>query len=537
MQIRETNAKGEPTGYVLCEIRRSTSSSTLLPSSSPSFSPSSPAPFTSPYSTAEHRAQSPVLIPKWLDTLQQSIDRIEQINNDSDHNQNVTVESIQRFADELHRSLRTERMQNIQTLHRTLDLTERLQRNFDRQMQRLSDQESKVRNGTTSGPAQSTAIESDGVDHRRRHEFARSLLQGYSALLDEQQQPVWRQSEPQKRTQTAERMLDHVLKLIVKLSCNLDPDHVRSEAEQVSADHMLIEAIRLPVKQLSNQFQFPASNTSIDSISHSWIRFPFGLNLTKTLTSDTLNPTVSPWQSCFNHQLHHARPNQSVNHNGQQVAFGALIAHISQHLISRSIEMDDEKSTPSTIDSFVRLDRLVLHQHVIVGSPLLMFNLHRDLNHSHSLPQPVRIELRHLRRLNVGERSVCGFWNVTRGSWDTRGCRLIDFNREATTCECDHLTSFAVLIDIRPTHDPPYSEFWDRVAFACTVISTVGLIATGFIFMCIRRLRRNLRNRITVHLCFCLALINVVVCFGMQWDNVVRKHVRCVCDRLKTNHV
>lgn len=34
------------------------------------------------------------------------------------------------------------------------------------------------------------------------------------------------------------------------------------------------------------------------------------------------------------------------------------------------------------------------------------------------------------------------------GQWSQDGCRLLHTNLTHTTCECDHLTSFAVLMDV-----------------------------------------------------------------------------------------
>lgn len=33
-------------------------------------------------------------------------------------------------------------------------------------------------------------------------------------------------------------------------------------------------------------------------------------------------------------------------------------------------------------------------------------------------------------------------------NWSTEGCRQIEGNAEYSTCECDHMTNFAVLLDV-----------------------------------------------------------------------------------------
>ena len=44
----------------------------------------------------------------------------------------------------------------------------------------------------------------------------------------------------------------------------------------------------------------------------------------------------------------------------------------------------------------------------------------------------------------------CAFWeydlDTLRGHWATHGCERLLVNSTATTCSCDHLTHFAVLM-------------------------------------------------------------------------------------------
>ncbi|KAM9369337.1 LOW QUALITY PROTEIN: cadherin EGF LAG seven-pass G-type receptor 2 [Phaethornis superciliosus] len=68
------------------------------------------------------------------------------------------------------------------------------------------------------------------------------------------------------------------------------------------------------------------------------------------------------------------------------------------------------------------------------------------------LAQPLTLQF---RLLETRERSkpVCVFWNHSlragvAGGWSARGCHLVFRNRTHVSCQCHHLTSFAVLMDI-----------------------------------------------------------------------------------------
>lgn len=41
---------------------------------------------------------------------------------------------------------------------------------------------------------------------------------------------------------------------------------------------------------------------------------------------------------------------------------------------------------------------------------------------------------------------ICAFWNTHEAEWSDIGCHLLSQNKTHTTCACDHLTSFAVLV-------------------------------------------------------------------------------------------
>ena len=43
----------------------------------------------------------------------------------------------------------------------------------------------------------------------------------------------------------------------------------------------------------------------------------------------------------------------------------------------------------------------------------------------------------------------CSFWDVESNEWSSEGCRLLDGESpEFSVCQCDHLTNFAVILDV-----------------------------------------------------------------------------------------
>ncbi|OXA50970.1 Polysialoglycoprotein [Folsomia candida] len=62
-------------------------------------------------------------------------------------------------------------------------------------------------------------------------------------------------------------------------------------------------------------------------------------------------------------------------------------------------------------------------------------NLHRDLKPGEE-------------RMAALGSARCVFWDTVNLTWSTEGCKVIASTPFETTCECDHLTSFAILMDL-----------------------------------------------------------------------------------------
>ena len=63
------------------------------------------------------------------------------------------------------------------------------------------------------------------------------------------------------------------------------------------------------------------------------------------------------------------------------------------------------------------------------------------------LSHPVRMRFKHLLTDNVSEPK-CVFWDFTTSAWSSDGCTVLRWDAKETSCECRHLTNFAILMDI-----------------------------------------------------------------------------------------
>ncbi|PFX32156.1 Latrophilin-1 [Stylophora pistillata] len=122
---------------------------------------------------------------------------------------------------------------------------------------------------------------------------------------------------------------------------------------------------------------------------------------------------------------------------------------------------------------------------------------------------------------NSKPQANCVFWNVSgpRGFWSKTGCNLKERNSSHTTCQCYHLTSFAVLMRIA---DIPEDDVMEKHKFALSLISLVGIsisiAALTLTFLTFAFLRfKNTRHRYFVHanLALSLGLAETLFLFGI----------------------
>ncbi|XP_077118756.1 adhesion G protein-coupled receptor E5-like isoform X2 [Ranitomeya variabilis] len=181
----------------------------------------------------------------------------------------------------------------------------------------------------------------------------------------------------------------------------------------------------------------------------------------------------------------------------------ALLGCIEYNNITHLLEEADLLEEKSTNKSF----KLV--------SPVVSVFL--GIGNTSSLQQPVSL------RVNITEKGdsrkfTCVSWSESNNSWSSRGCVMLKRDNGGVTCNCTHLTSFAVLMLL---HD---YETW-----ALTLITQIGLsisilcLVLAIITFCFCRSIRGTRNTIHTHLCISLLFGNCIFLLGITavWNQVL----------------
>ncbi|XP_026001885.1 cadherin EGF LAG seven-pass G-type receptor 1 isoform X6 [Astatotilapia calliptera] len=149
--------------------------------------------------------------------------------------------------------------------------------------------------------------------------------------------------------------------------------------------------------------------------------------------------------------------------------------------------------------------------------------------HSEGQPLPTVLDppvILEYTLLETEERTkpVCVFWDHSVGSggtggWSSKGCEVLNRNNTHISCQCNHMTSFAVLMDISKREHGDVLPL--KIVTYTTVSVSLFLLLITFILLCLlRRLRTNL-HAIHRNLVAALFFSELVFLLGInQTDNV-----------------
>ncbi|XP_070164590.1 latrophilin Cirl isoform X3 [Polyergus mexicanus] len=134
------------------------------------------------------------------------------------------------------------------------------------------------------------------------------------------------------------------------------------------------------------------------------------------------------------------------------------------------------------------------------------------------LSEPVRVYFRHLVVENV-TNPTCVFWDYILSAWSDEGCQIQKTNETHTVCECNHLTNFAVLMDVHAVRlDIAHQVALQIITYIGCIISVVCLVLAILTFQLFRGLKSD-RTTIHKNLCMCLLIAEILFVCGIGQTN------------------
>jgi len=140
-----------------------------------------------------------------------------------------------------------------------------------------------------------------------------------------------------------------------------------------------------------------------------------------------------------------------------------------------------------------------------------------------NLDKPIILTFKKVFHKHMEGQNICTFWSFNMsgidgifGGWSPNGCKVSNSKKTKgyVTCECDHLTNFALLLDVSQTENNPLEL--KIVTFIGCGISIFCLIATIITLLLFRKLRQNKTKKLLLCLCMSLLLLLIVFVTGAE---------------------
>lgn len=134
--------------------------------------------------------------------------------------------------------------------------------------------------------------------------------------------------------------------------------------------------------------------------------------------------------------------------------------------------------------------------------------------------EPVTVVFKLIQEENV-TNPQCVFWDLDSRLWSQDGCWLKKANRTHAVCECDHLTNFALLMDVKNGTDLIVEDrFMSKVVVFSSCALAMLLFIITVLLLHIFRSYPNDHTAIHQQLCMCLLVAEIVYVAGVDQTDV-----------------
>ncbi|KAM8802923.1 adhesion G protein-coupled receptor L3 isoform 7-T7 [Rhynchonycteris naso] len=323
----------------------------------------------------------------------------------------------------------------------------------------------------TPGGKDSAARSLNKLQKRERscRAYVQAMVETVNNLLQPQALNAWRDLTTSDQLRAATMLLDTVEESAFVLADNL----LKTDIVRENTDNIQLEVARLSTEGNLEDLKFPETMVHGSTIQ---------------LSANTLKQN---------------------GRNGEiRVAF-VLYNNLGPYLSTENASMKLGTEAMSTNHS------------VIVNSPVITAAINKEFSNKVYLADPVVFTVKHIKQSEENFNPNCSFWSYSKrtmtGYWSTQGCRLLTTNKTHTTCSCNHLTNFAVLMaHVEVKHsDAVHDLLLDVITWVGILLSLVCLLICIFTFCFFRGLQSD-RNTIHKNLCISLFVAELLFLIGIN---------------------
>ncbi|XP_075677629.1 adhesion G protein-coupled receptor L3-like [Dermatophagoides pteronyssinus] len=290
-----------------------------------------------------------------------------------------------------------------------------------------------------------------------------SMVESCAIIIE--RESIWQQSQRHDRIMVAGKILNYIHDSGLTMGCY----QIKNESDSDSG-HQKIEPIKSEINP--NIFMDAFNMDHEQPIQFDHLNYEFSLR--KSIKSSNTD-NVSDWCP---HRL----------------AIGALFQKLSRYMFDEHLQPETKMNSEIISFSYNNFSRKTF--------PL------SDGNEA-------RMKLIHHQQMEFGMKTKCVYWNFQTNLWSSNGCYVIEqeSDRHHTTCACDHLTNFAVIMDISGQERP--SKLKSILTIIMCTLSIICLVMT-VIFLLICHELKSRRNSIIINISIMMIIIDLLVIFGLD---------------------
>ncbi|XP_076306951.1 adhesion G protein-coupled receptor L1-like isoform X2 [Tachypleus tridentatus] len=195
------------------------------------------------------------------------------------------------------------------------------------------------------------------------------------------------------------------------------------------------------------------------------------------------------------------------------------IVFVAYKNIQDFISLEDHFSVSTNFDD--TQNSMMITKTQIINSRVLSASI--DRYRMVRLHKPVTIILKHLQEENV-TNPQCVYLEFSTRRWSPEGCWIRETNKSHTKCSCNHLTNFALIMDISPYKIEEDNQLTVEIVTIVGCGIAIFFLLVTFITLHLIRGVKDDRHVIQKNTCFCLVVSEVVFVGGI---NKVTSRIIC----------
>ncbi|XP_073697992.1 adhesion G protein-coupled receptor E3-like [Garra rufa] len=135
-----------------------------------------------------------------------------------------------------------------------------------------------------------------------------------------------------------------------------------------------------------------------------------------------------------------------------------------------------------------------------------------------TLTKPVNFTLRHIREFDPSGSLSCVYWNISE--WIVDGCSVLETNSSYTVCSCDHLSTFALIMQ---TSRPPESDsqLMKLLNLVCVIVGLV-FFSLALLSFVLCQWSPGVNNVARINICISLLLAHLLFLLTQQFLSLIR---------------